>query len=109
MTDQSVQMTVSARMFTLDGRTETACSFHRKAVSGRCTAPATLEIELFDGRPCRCSNPHAECEFGQGLDCLNADACTNPHHDRRIRRLACERHARALLDLLSSRHQVNAA
>jgi hypothetical protein len=100
-------MTISVRMFTLDGRTDAACTFHRNTASGGCTAPATLELELFDADGCEARgcepDSHAECKFGQGLDCLNADACTNPHHDRRIRRLACEQHANALLDMLSDR------
>jgi hypothetical protein len=100
---------VSARMATLDGRTDATCSFHHNTVAGGCAALATLEIELFDGRPCRCPDPHAACEFGLGLDCLNGDACENPHHDRRIRRLACARHANALLDKLSRHHQPAAA
>lgn len=93
---------ISVRILTLDGRTDAACTFHRRTSSScGCTASATLE--LFDGRPCRCSRPHAECEFGRGLDCLHGDACQNPHHDRRIRRLACKRHADALVAMLSGR------
>jgi hypothetical protein len=32
---------------------------------------------------CGCLEPHAPCVFGLGLDCLNGNDCTNPHHFRR--------------------------
>lgn len=30
-----------------------------------------------------CPGGHSSCEFGLGLDCLNGNACENPHHYRR--------------------------
>lgn len=41
-------------------------------------APYIRERPCVDG----CSGGHAECEFGLGLDCINGNACANPHHYR---------------------------
>jgi hypothetical protein len=29
---------------------------------------------------CGCREAHEPCRFGLGLDCLNGEACSNPHH-----------------------------